>query len=110
MSIHRNPSPSAGRITVSITVPHDADLGWHRQDNDTTAVITIEGAGGNVSLHLTESALRNLRGELDLAYVHLFTVEQDPVEVLGCAHALDARNCPEVGGPCPDARDALSRA
>ncbi len=25
----------------------------------------------------------------------------------GCAHALDARNCPEVGGPCPDARDAL---
>jgi hypothetical protein len=28
----------------------------------------------------------------------------------GCAHALDARNCPEVGGPCPDARDALRSA
>jgi hypothetical protein len=22
----------------------------------------------------------------------------------GCAHALDARNCPEPGGGCPDAR------
>jgi hypothetical protein len=29
----------------------------------------------------------------------------------GCAHALDARNCPEPGpapGGCPDARDALA--
>jgi hypothetical protein len=25
----------------------------------------------------------------------------------GCAHALDARNCAEPGGGCPDARDAL---
>jgi hypothetical protein len=90
MTTHRNPSPSAGRITVSITVPHDADLGWHRQDDDSTAVITIEGAGGNVNLHLTESGLRNLRGELDLAYVHLFAPEQE------CLYCGD----PHQDGPC----------
>ncbi len=27
--------------------------------------------------------------------------------ILGCAHALDARNCSEPGGACPDALDAL---
>jgi hypothetical protein len=31
------------------------------------------------------------------------------LEVPGCAHALDARNCAEPGG-CPDAQDALARA
>jgi hypothetical protein len=92
MMIHRNPSPSAGRITVSISVPHDADLGWHRQDEDRTAVVTIEGEGGNVNLHLTESALRNLRGELDLAYVHLFAPEQEQQ----CLYCGD----PHQDGPC----------
>ncbi len=32
------------------------------------------------------------------------------LEVPGCAHALDARNCAEPGGGCPDAQDALARA
>jgi hypothetical protein len=37
--------------------------------------------------------------------------EEDQADDLpGCAHALDARNCAEPGGGCPDARDALSQA
>jgi hypothetical protein len=48
---------------------------------------------------------------------HLMASDPSPPEcqncctplVTGCAHAFDARNCPEIGGPCPDARDALAK-
>jgi hypothetical protein len=30
-------------------------------------------------------------------------------EKVGCAHALDARDCPDLGG-CPDARDIIAQA
>jgi hypothetical protein len=36
--------------------------------------------------------------------------DQADDDLPGCAHALDARNCSEPGGGCPDARDVLSRA
>ncbi len=61
------------------------------------------------ALNITKQAAQQRFGLLadlysDPAAEH---AEDAPIKVLGCAHALDARNCAEPGGGCPDARDAL---
>jgi len=76
MSIHRNPTPSAGNVCLSVTVPDNVELGWHRSAGDNTAVVTIEAAGhAQLNLHLTEAGLRNLVEQLNLAYLEVFAAD-----------------------------------
>jgi len=55
--------------------------------------------------------------EVTQTLFHLMVTDPYPPEcqncatalITGCAHAFDARNCPDPGG-CPDARDALAKS
>jgi len=95
MSIHRNPRPSTGRIQLSVTVPDDVELGWHRSDGEEVAVVSIECAGyAQLSLHLTDAGLRNLVEQLNVAYLHLFA---EAPECLYCGAAHLSGPCQVVG-------------
>ncbi len=91
MVIHRNPSAHTGRVNVSTTLGDDLEVGWFRDDEtDEPAVITLSGAGGNLGLHVTADALRNLISQLEIAATNVFP------DGLVCLYCGD----PHRDGPC----------